>query len=142
VLRLESCRNVHLRRLELDSDPHPYTEDVVTGMNLLLYKRLAPLGIDICASEWIDCEEVVVHAATRFVVYVESSCGVSFRRCALQPRAGSLGGLNADGYHCRSNRFGPFFEDCRIVRVLDDCFNLYSRVSLRRGIDENGDCKP
>jgi hypothetical protein len=207
VLRLESCRNVHLRRLVLDYDPHPYTqgkvvavapdrtfvdwqaddgfhgpdelalaaydaisgialdpvtghmmphphdsfsasrrenlgnglfrlhapegtshrEDVVTGVDLMLYKRLSPMGFDICACEWIDCEEVVVHAATHFAVYVETSTGVSFRRCALEPRTGSHGGLNADGFHCRSNRFGPFFEECRIVRVLDDCFNLYSR---------------
>jgi hypothetical protein len=62
---------------------------------------------------------------------------VSFRHCALQPRAGYHGGLNADGFHCRSNRFGPFFEDCRIVRVLDDCFNLYSRgVGLDAILDE------
>jgi hypothetical protein len=96
-------------------------------MDLMLYKRLSPMGFDICACEWIDCEQVVVHAATHFAAYIESSLGVSFRRCALEPRAGLHGGLNADGFHCRSNRFGPFFENCRIVRVLDDCFNLYSR---------------
>jgi hypothetical protein len=217
VLRLESCRNVHLRRLILDYATHPYTqgkvlsvapdrsfvewqadegfigpdapemavypklqgilldpvsghmaphphdsffttrhdilgnglyrlhaeegelhrEDVVAGMDMMLYKRLGPMGFDICACEWIDCEEVVVQAAPQFAAYIESSYGVSLRRCALQPRAGYHGGLNADGYHCRSNRFGPFFEDCRIVRVLDDCFNLYSRgVGLDATPDE------
>jgi hypothetical protein len=207
VLRLEWCRNVRLRKLTLDLDPHHYTQgqvlavapdgawvdwkvdegfggpdaphlaaletiegialdaatghmmprphdsftsarreplgggvfrlhapegqahrhDVRAGVDLLLYKRLAPMGFEIRACEWIDCEEIAVHAALHFAAYIESSCGVSFRRCALEPRAGRHGGLNADGFHCRSNRFGPFFEECRIVRVLDDCFNLYSR---------------
>jgi hypothetical protein len=217
VLRLESCRNVHLRKLVLDYSIHPYSqgkvvavapdrtfidwqvdegfvgpdapelavhekiqgvmldpttghmapkphdsfsstrrdnlgnglyrlhavegemhrEDVVPGMDMTLYKRLSPMGFDLCACEWIDCEEVLVQAATHFAAYIESCYGVSFRRCALQPRAGYHGGLNADGYHCRSNRFGPFFEDCRIVRVLDDCFNLYSRgVGLNATPDE------
>jgi hypothetical protein len=114
-----------------------HREDVVVGMDLMLYKRLAPMGFDICACEWIDCEGVVVHAATHFAAYIETSYGVSFRHCALEPRAGYHGGLNADGYHCRSNRFGPFFENCRIVRVLDDCFNLYSRgVGLDATPDE------
>ncbi|HLL89962.1 MAG TPA: hypothetical protein VK324_11730, partial [Tepidisphaeraceae bacterium] len=114
-------------------------QDVRAGMRMLLTIRRAPHGMVITRSNWVDLEEVHLWQAYHFASYVESSSGVSYRRSNLEPRPGSgrLGGLNADGYHARSCRFGPFYEDCRVVRVMDDCFNLHSRlVSLDDTPDE------
>jgi hypothetical protein len=64
-----------------------HREDVITGMSLMLYKRLGPMGFDIQACEWIDCEEVIVQAAPQFACYIESSWGVS--SAPLRPHAAS-----------------------------------------------------
>jgi hypothetical protein len=107
----------------------PLRPDVAVDSTLvLLTRRDAAHAFVISACQWVDVENINVHAAYEFAVFIESSTGVSFLRCNLEPRAGRSCGLNADGFHARSNRFGPFFVDCRIHRLADDCFNLYSRM--------------
>jgi hypothetical protein len=111
--------------------------DLVAGDRLVLFRRFKwsqALVVSECA--WIDLHEISIHSAPEFALFIESSTGVSVRHCRLTPRPGRLGGLNADGIHARSNRYGPFFVDCEIRGVQDDCFNLQSRmVSVVETID-------
>ncbi len=101
------------------------------GNALLIYRRYKwaqAVVVNRCA--WIDFSGVQVWGAPEFAFFVESSLGVSLRDCLLGPKpgCGRLGGLNADGLHARSNRFGPFLIDSQIRRPLDDCLNFQSRM--------------
>ena len=113
------------------SDGNAFCDDISAGWSLLLYNRVAEChAFEISNCRWVDCDHIQVWGAGEFAVFVESNTGVSFRGCYIGPRPGGrLAGINADGIHARSNRYGPFIESCRITRVQDDCMNLYSRMS-------------
>ncbi|MCX7015646.1 MAG: hypothetical protein NTW86_24355 [Candidatus Sumerlaeota bacterium] len=60
---------------------------------------------------------------------MRASDGAKLRRCSAEPLPGShrVGCNVADGFHCPSNRKGPLLENCRFLRVNDDCVNIYSK---------------
>lgn len=102
---------------------------LTAGDRLVIYRRFKwTQAVVFSECAWIDLADLAIHGAPEFALFLESCTGVSVRRCRVVPPAGRVGGLNADGIHARSNRFGPFFSDCEIRNVQDDCFNLQSRM--------------
>lgn len=102
------------------------------GLHLLLYRRYRwTQAVVFSACRWMDLHEVEIWGAPEFAMYMESCTGVCLRRChvRVKPGSGRLGGLNADGIHARSCRFGPMLYQCSVMRVQDDCLNFQSRMA-------------
>lgn len=87
-------------------------------------------GVTVSGCRWCDIADIDIWGACQFALYLESCTGVSLRQVRIRPKPGSgrLGGINRDGIHCRSNRFGPFIADCVVEHAHDDCFNLQSKM--------------
>jgi hypothetical protein len=99
------------------------------GAKVVLFVRdHAGSALVVSGCEWLDFDQLSIRASRRFAAHVEASTGVVFTRAAIVPADGELLSAGADGFHCRSNRYGPFFLDCRLRFTADDCFNLYSRI--------------
>jgi len=107
-------------------------ESVQPGVPYCLHTRGIPgrrcaLWVDACS--YCDFERVHIRASFHFAIMPTHSTATKFRGCDVVPAEGRLSGINADGFHCKSNRHGPYIENCRVLNTMDDCGNLYCRAA-------------
>ncbi len=112
-----------------DDDPTPLSP----GKPLVIHSRGVPgarCGLWLRHSRFIHCESVNVYAAYHFAIFVTDCTGTAFYRSRVIPRphTGRLSSVNADGFHAKSNRQGPYLESCEVSAVPDDCNNVYARM--------------
>ncbi len=110
-------------------DPSP----LVPGQPLVIHSRGVPgarCGLWLKHSRFTHCESVNVYAAYHFAVLITDCTGTALYRSRVIPRpnTGRLSSVNADGFHVKSNRQGPYVESCEVSAVPDDCNNFYSRM--------------
>jgi hypothetical protein len=122
-------------RLRVDSKRYPNGETpgyLRPGAPLCLHTR-GVRGAQ-CAL-WLDCcrfcrfDQVDVYASYFFAI-AENHCTASkYTGCRIVPFPGRHAGAEADGFHCNSNRFGPYIENCTVLNTMDDTGNLYGRAA-------------
>jgi hypothetical protein len=84
--------------------------------------------VTITASRHLLFSHVTVRAGELMLFRVNSSVGVKFIDCTLEPAPGRYAMSNGDGLHCRSNAKGVYVERCRLFGMNDDCLNFYSAM--------------
>ena len=131
----------------LEGDPAQYDN----GLDEKLIKVGTPLAVHTRGIEgrppavWVaSCKHIDLYNINLYASYAHSYLlndneAIKLFNCSVQPRPGTnrLTVSNADGFHCRSNRQGPYFSGCKAWRNCDDTSNLYSRaVSVDHILDD------
>lgn len=125
-IRLELLTNEGYERKGL-------SQNLRVGYYFVLHAREAPHGgtsIMINGSSHILFSEVSVYASPEHIATLMYSDAVKFINFIAEPKPGTgrLTCANADGFHCRSNRKGPYIKDSRLFRINDDDANIFGKM--------------
>jgi hypothetical protein len=89
-------------------------------------------------SRFCNFENVQVYASYYFAIAETHCTGCKYLHCDIVPFPGRHSGVNADGFHCISDRHGPHIEGVKVLNTMDDTGNLYGRAaSVVTTLNEN-----
>ena len=107
--------------------------DLKEGHMFVMHARGTQNGgpaIFIYGSSYVTFNEVNVWASPIHIAILFYSNGLKFIDCQAMPKPGTerLTCANADGFHCRSNRKGPYIKNCTFFRINDDDTNIFGKM--------------
>ena len=109
------------------------TAPLKEGHIFVMHARATPNGgpaIYLYGSSYVTFHEVNVYASPIHIAILFYSDALKFIGCNAIPKPGTtrLTCANADGFHCRSNRKGPYIKDCHFFRINDDDTNIFGKM--------------
>jgi len=98
-----------------------------------MHARGTPSGgpaIFLYGSSYVTFQKVDVWASPIHIAILFYSDALKFINCKAMPKPGTerLTCANADGFHCRSNRKGPYIKNCTFFRINDDDTNIFGKM--------------
>ena len=109
------------------------TASLKEGHIFVMHARATPNGgpaIYLYGSSYVTFHKVNVYASPIHIAILFYSDALKFIECNAMPKPGTkrLTCANADGFHCRSNRKGPYIKDCHFFRINDDDTNIFGKM--------------
>lgn len=108
-------------------------KEMKEGHIFVMHARGTPGGgpaIFLNGSSYVTFHQVNVWASPIHVAILFYSDALKFIDCKAMPKPGTqrLTCANADGFHCRSNRKGPYIKNCTLFRINDDDTNIFGKM--------------
>ncbi len=108
-------------------------KDLEEGHIFVMHARGTPRGgpaIFLYGSSYVTFHQVNVWASPIHIAILFYSDALKFIDCKAMPKPGTqrLTCANADGFHCRSNRKGPYIKNCTFFRINDDDTNIFGKM--------------
>ncbi len=115
------------------SNHGPLPKGFEPGAPVVIYSRGIPghqPAMWVSGNQYCELQNVAVYSSWDHAFLLTDNTSLKVLGCATHPmpQSGRRGSSNADGFHCRSNRIGPYFHQCEVHCCPDDCMNLYQRM--------------
>jgi len=112
-------------RYEIPYSSDRLNRDVPVGTRLAFPLRQAwPGNLRIILSKFVTIKNVTVNNSYSSAIGSVMSSATSLVDTKVVPAPNRLISSAADGFFCDNNKMGPYLENCQIIRIADDGFNV------------------